>query len=280
MASTYAAVQGAIYRAQPLAYAAGTNLLKGEKGPFAIPCLCDFGATGIPATGYAIDPKRFYDSGAIKTIQSIFFDNSQVNGTTQVFIPAFNQLITLAPNSQGFFPILAPLLSGGQMFVTSTAVTGVATVTLLNTYFTAQTWSALTTSQGGSIPVSDAILDATVSTDAAAPTATQINVRTRAGKLTATDRSGTIAVANTAQVLAAANTSRQGLELQNMDTGTLEGLWYNPSGAAAVVGGVGSFELAQASAIGYPGGFVKIITSNAVSIISTTAGHKFSAIEY
>jgi len=278
--STYAQVQGAIYRAQPIAYAAGQNLLRGEKGPFAIPCACDFTAAGIPAQGYTIDPKRFYDTGAIKAIQAIYFDNSQCNGTTQVTIPAFNQVVSLPPYSCGYFPILSPLLSGGQMFVTSNATLGVANVLLLNTYFDALTWSVISQSQGGSIPTSDAILDATVSTNAAAPTATQVNVRTRFGQLTATDRSGTIAVANTSQVLAVANSTRQGLEIQNIDNGNLEGLWYNPSGNPAVVGGVGSFELAQASAAGYPGGFVKIITSNQVSIIAATAGHKFSAIEY
>jgi hypothetical protein len=276
---TYAAVQGAIFQAQPIAFAAGQNLLKGEKGPYAIPCACDFSASNIPTTGYLIDPSRFYNNGALKTIQSIFFDNSQVNGTTQVYIPAFNQLISLPPNSQGFFPVLAPLLSGGVMYVTSTAVTGIANVLLLNTYFQAQTWSVLNSSQGSSIPVADAILDATVSAGYA-PTNTKQTVKTVLATLTATDRSGTITVANQSQVLAVANTSRQGLEIQNIDGVNLEGLWYNPSGGAAVVGGVGSFELAAASSPNYPGGFAKIITSNQVSIIAATAGHKFSAIEY
>lgn len=279
MANTYQQVQGAIFQAQPIAYAAGTNLLKGEKGPFAIPCACDFGATGIPAQGYIIDPSRFYNSGAIKTIQSIFFDNSQCNGTTQVYIPAFNQLLTLAPYQQGFFPILAPLLSGGLMYVTSNAVSGVANVLLLNTYFSAQTWSSIASSAGGTIPVSDAVLEAIVSAGYA-PTGSKATVKTVLAQLTATDRSGTIVAANTSQVLAAANASRQGLEIQNIDSVNIEGLWYNPSGGAAVVGGAGSFELAAASSANNPGGFAKIITSNAVQIIATTAGHKFSAIEY
>ena len=279
MANTYQQVQGAIFQAQPIAYAAGENLLRGEKGPFAIPCACDFGATGIPASGYIIDPSRFYNSGAIKTVQSIFFDNSQCNGATQVFVPAFNQVFTLAAGQQGYFQILAPLLSGGVMTVTSAATAGIANVLLLNTLFRTATWSTIAATGTGSVPVSDAILDATVSAGAT-QTATQVSVKTKVAQLTATDRSGTIAVANTSQVLAAANANRQGLELQNMDGVNLEGLWYNPSGGAAVVGGVGSFELAAASSPQFPGGFVKLATSNAVAIIATTAGHKFSAIEY
>lgn len=279
MANTYQQVQGAIFQAQPIAYAAGENLLRGEKGPFAIPCACDFGATGIPATGYIIDPSRFYNNGTIKTIQSIFFDNSQCNGQTQVFIPAFNQLFTLAAFQQGYFQILAPLLSGGVMLVTSTATSGVANVLLLNTLMRTATWSAIASSGSGSVPVSDAILDATVSAGTA-PTATRLTAKTMIAQLTAVDRSGTILVANTSQVLAAANAARQGLDLQNMDGVNLEGLWYNPSGAAAVVGGAGSFELAAASSPNFPGGFATIRTSNAVSIIATTAGHKFSANEY
>lgn len=277
--STYQQVQGAIFQAQPIAYAAGENLLRGEKGPFAIPCACDFGATGIPATGYIIDPSRFYNNGTIKTIQSIFFDNSQCNGQTQVFIPAFNQLFTLAAFQQGYFQILAPLLSGGVMTVTSTATSGVANVLLLNTLMRTATWSAIASGSTGSVPVSDAILDATVSAGNA-PTATRQTVKTVLAQLTAVDRSGTIAVANTSQVLAAANAARQGVDLQNMDGANLEGLWYNPSGGAAVVGGIGSFELAAASSPTFPGGFATIRTSNAIAIIATTAGHKFSAIEY
>jgi hypothetical protein len=279
MANTYQQVQGAIFQAQPIAYAAGENLLRGEKGPFAIPCVCDFGATGIPASGYIIDPSRFYNNGTIKTIQSIFFDNSQCNGATQVSIPAFNQTFTLSAGQQGYFQILAPLLSGGVMFVTSAATLGAANVLLLNTLMRTATWSTIAATGAGSVPVSDAILDGTVSAGPA-QTATKISTLTKVAQLTATDRSGTIAVANTSQVLAAANTARQGLELQNMDGVNLEGLWYNPTGGAAVVGGVGSFELAAASSPNFPGGFAKIITSNAVSIIATTAGHKFSAIEY
>lgn len=279
MANTYQQVQGAIFQAQPIAYAAGENLLKGEKNPFAIPCACDFGATGIPATGYIIDPSRFYNNGAIKTIQSIFFDNSQCNGATQVFVPAFNQVFTLAAGQQGYFQVLAPLLSGGVMLVTSAATTGIANVLLLNTLMRTATWSTIAATGSGSVPVSDAVLDATVGAGPA-QTATKISVITKAAQLTAVDRSGTIAVANTSQVLAAANANRQGLEIQNIDGANLEGLWYNPSGGAAVVGGVGSFELAAAGSANFPGGFAKIITSNAVNIIATTAGHKFSAVEY
>lgn len=279
MANTYAAVQGAIFQAQPIPYAAGENLLRGEKNPFAIPCACDFGATGIPAQGYIIDPSRFYNSGAIKTIQSIFFDNSQCNGATQVFVPAFNQVFTLSAGQQGYFQVLAPLLSGGLMFVTSAATTGIANVLLLNTLMRTATWSTIAATGGGSVPVSDAVLDATVG---AGPgqTATKISVLTKIAQLTGTDRSGTIAVANTSQVLAVANANRQGLDLQNIDGVNLEALWFNPSGGAAVVGGVGSFSLAQAASANTPGGFVTIRTSNAVSIIATTAGHKFSAWEY
>lgn len=279
MANTYQQVQGAIFQAQPIAYAAGENLLRGEKGPFAIPCACDFGATGIPATGYIIDPSRFYNNGTIKTIQSIFFDNSQCNGQTQVFIPAFNQLFTLAAFQQGYFQILAPLLSGGVMLVTSTATSGVANVLLLNTLMRTATWSAIASGSTGSVPVSDAILDATVSAGNA-PAATRQTTKTLIATLTAVDRSGTIAVANTSQLLAAANTLRQGVELQNIDSVNLEGIWFNPFGNPAVVGGIGSFELAAASSAQFPGGFVTIRTSNAINIIATTAGHKFSANEF
>lgn len=278
--STYATVQGAIFQAQPIPFAAGQNLLKGEKNPYAIPCACDFAATNIPATGYIIDPSRFYNSGAIKTLQSIFFDNSQCNGTTQVSIPAFNMQMSLPPNSQGFFPILAPLLSGGVMQVTSTATSGVANVLLLNTYFDTQIWSTLSTSQGSAIPVSDAILEGTVSSGTTA-TASKQNVRTTMAQATATDRSGTVAAGGTSQALMAANAARQGWTLQNIDyTNTGEALWYNPTGGAAGVGTPGSFALAAGSSIAFPGGAAQGVTSNAINVVAATTGHKYSAIEW
>lgn len=273
--ATYAEVQGAIFNAQPIPFAGGQNLLKGEKAPYAVPCVCDFAASNIPAQGFIIDPSRLYNSGAIRSIQSIFFDNSANNSFAYVTVPGFSQVFALPGGWQGYFAILAPVLSGGVMYVTSPLGTGKVTVLLLNTYFTTQQWAAtvIAPAAGATIPVADAILDATV-------VAGRQNVRTTFAQLTSTDRSGTIAVANTSQQLAAANANRQGLEIQNIDGVNIEGLWYNPSGGAAVVGGVGSFELAAASDPNYPGGSVKLVTSNQVNIIAATAGHKFSAIEY
>lgn len=271
--SIYSAVQGAINQAQPIAFAGGSNLMRNDS-PKAIQASCDFSAAGIPATGYYWNPAYFLQAGYIKTVQCVYIDNSLNNGPVTVSNPQFNQAFTLSAGWQGYFPCIAPFLSGGQFLITSGG-TGVAVVQFLNVQMGCAQWAATATpvTPGITQPVSDAILDATVS-------AGKQNVRTVFGQLTAVDKSGTITTGGASQVLAVANANRQGLELQNVDSANLEGLWYNPSGGACTPGGAGCFELAAASSAQYPGGFVKIVTSNQVSISATTTGHKFSAIEY
>lgn len=271
--SIYSAVQGAINQAQPIAFAGGSNLMRNDS-PKSINASCDFSAAGIPTTGYYWNPAYFLQAGYIKTVQCVYIDNSLNNGPVTVSNPQFNQSFTLSAGWQGYFPCIAPFLSGGNFNITSTG-TGIANVQFLNVQMGCAQWAATATpvTPGITQPVSDAILDATV-------VAGRQNVTTKFAQLTSVDRSGTIAVANTSQQLAAANAARQGLEIQNIDGVNLEGIWYNPSGGAAVVGGVGCFELAAASSPNFPGGFAKIVTSNQVNIIATTAGHKFSAIEY
>lgn len=277
MSNTYQTIQNGISSAVPIAFVGGENLIHGEAQAKAIGFLVDFGATAPPSLPitYAFDPTKYFQNRTVLSLQTVFIDNSTNNAPIIVTSLGFiGQVISIPAGSQGIFPIFCPAGSGGKFLITSPSGTGLANIAFLNVYFQAAQWSSnvATYGPGVALPVSDAALEALI-------VAGRFNVRTLAGQLTAVDRSGTIAAANTQQVLAAANAARQGLELQNIDTGNLEGLFYNPTGLA-VIGTPGTFELAQGSAVGYPGGSVKIISSNAVSIIAATAGHKFSAIEY
>jgi hypothetical protein len=86
--------------------------------------------------------------------------------------------------------------------------------------------------------------------------------------------------ANTALIVIPANTAPHGWRLENLDT--TEGLWWSVTGAA-VVNTTGSFVLASGTATTFAGagtaepgyGFG---TQGALSIIATTAGHKFACM--
>lgn len=86
---------------------------------------------------------------------------------------------------------------------------------------------------------------------------------------TVTDQSGTITTGGTAQDIAAADRSH--LVLENLGT-EVEALWYRVGGTAAI-GTEGSQMLLT-------GQKVELYTSQAVSVIAATTGHKFSAVSY
>jgi hypothetical protein len=271
--STYAAVQAAISQAQPVAFHGGTNLPHGSKSAFAITAQCDFSASGIPSTGYAIDTTQFANKLQMKTIQTIFIDNSQNNGYVEVSNPLFNQSFALPAGYQGYFPILAPLISGSKFFVTSTGNEQVSVI-FLNSLMPLASWAATVTppSTGNPLAVSDAILEACVS-------ANRINTTEIQAQATAVDVSGTITTGGTAQLLLAQNNARRGFFIENIDPTAQEGLWFGFS-AGITPGSAGAYGLGTSSGINYPGGSYQGIVSNAIYIVAATTGHKFSAFSW
>jgi hypothetical protein len=271
--STYAAVQAAISQAQPQAFHGGTNLPHGDKQSWAITAVCDFSATGIPSTGYAIDTTTFANKLQMKTVQTIFLDNSQNNGYAEVFNPLFNQSFALPPGWQGYFPILAPLISGSKFQVTSTGNEQV-NVIFLNSLMPLASWAATVTPPAAGNPqsVADAILDATVQNN-------RQNVTSIDAQATGVDFSGTIAVGGTAQLVLAANANRRGFFIQNTDPNDAEGLWFGFT-AGITPGSAGAYGMAQAANINYPGGSFQGIVSNNIYLVAATTGHKFSGFSW
>ena len=270
---TFADVQAAISQAQPQPFHGGTNLPPGSKSSFAIPVVCDFSASGIPATGYQIDTTVFANKMQMKTVQTLFIDNSGNNGYVEIFNPLFNQAFALPPGWQGYFPILAALISGSKFSVTSTG-NQVAKVILLNSLFPFASWAATVTppTVGQPQTVSDPILDATVQNN-------RQNVTSIDAQATATDFSGTILVGGTAQIFLAANPARRGFFLQNIDPTDAEGLWFGFSNTITP-GSPGAYGLAQAANVNYPGGAFQGVVSNAIYVVAATAGHKFSGFAW
>jgi hypothetical protein len=87
-------------------------------------------------------------------------------------------------------------------------------------------------------------------------------------------------VANTALTIIPANTVPHGWRLENLDT--TEGLWWSVTGPA-VINATGSFVLGAATATTFAGAMsvepaYGFGTQGALSIIATTAGHKFACM--
>jgi hypothetical protein len=273
MMTTYAAVQAAISQAQPVAFHGGTNLPHGSKSAFAITAQCDFSASGVPSQGYVIDTTQFANKLQMKTIQTVYIDNSQNNGYVDVVNPLFNQSFSLPAGYQGYFPILAPLISGAKFYVTSTG-NQLANIIFLNSLMPLASWAATVTPPSTGLPlaVSDAILDATVSNN-------RVNSTSIQAQATAADASGTIATGGTAQLLMAANNARRGFFIQNIDPNDAEGLWFGFANTITP-GSPGAYGLGAASGLTYPGGSFQGVASNAIYIVAATTGHKFSAFQW
>jgi len=276
MPTTYQTIQAAIAQARPFPFSAIGQLLKGDKRPVAITVKCDFGATGIPADGYYFDATQLIQMGAIAGIQSVFVDNTGNNANVTVSNPSFNQVIAIPQGYQGIVPILAAEGSGNKFYITSPTGTGQVIVQFLNVLLPLAIWAGINppTTSGIIQPVSDAILEALV-------IGGRFNTRQIEAQCTDVDHSGSLAAGNTSQLLMAANPNRRGYRIQNIDPNfPAEALWVNTAGAAAVIGGSGSFGLAACASIGYPGGSIDGKSSAAIHIIGLSAGHLFSAIEW
>ena len=91
-----------------------------------------------------------------------------------------------------------------------------------------------------------------------------------------TNRSGNVATANQALTIMAANAGRKYFELQNLSL--TDFLWFRKDGQPAAVNSPGSFALGPASSTSV-GGFYSGSSTSAVSVVSVTAGHPFSAVE-
>jgi hypothetical protein len=132
--------------------------------------------------------------------------------------------------------------------------------------------SLATTGAGGSVSGAVAIADATTSANQAIDTDYGLVVRLpRRGVLT--DRSGTVTVGGTAQTLIAANTSRRYLLLRNPLIATEE-LWFNFTTTA--VADSPSIRLDPGDTFVMEDMFV---TTEAISVLGATTGHKITAKE-
>lgn len=271
--STFNQVQQAIQQAQPVAFKGGSGQPAKDRDAWSVPIVCDFSATGIPATGYVFNPNPFFNKKQFSSLQSIFIDNTANNGFVLVFNPTFNQLFALPPGYQGYFPFLCPELNVTPFQITSTG-TQTANINFISVAMPAAQWAGTISPAGGgsgTVPVSDAILDATVFSG-------RVQVLTKQSQLTGTDKSGTLGLANTPVLILPANASRQKWRIQNIDYTNLGAIWWS-YGAGLSPGSPGTFGLSAASSAQFLGGYAEGTESNAIYLVSPIANIKYSATE-
>jgi hypothetical protein len=252
---TYQAAQALMSQVQPQSYNSGYNCLRNDS-PKVLPITADFTQAGALAAGYTVDFQNLLQQGNIHSIQTVFIDNSQNNGFVTVINPDYNQKIVLAPGLQGFFPVMAGKLNAASFNITSTSAS-IVNLEFFNVMIPPLQWS-------GSV----------------APLAAGIAVIATPPQYIATDYSGTITAGGTAQLLMPLNSARHGWSIQNIDgVNTGEAIWYSLTGTAQI-NLPGSYSLAAGQSIAFPGGYGQGLTSNAISIIAATTGHKFTATSW
>lgn len=194
----------------------------------------------------------------IRSVQCLYIDNADNAFAITLTMGVTNQRVIVPANSQGYYPVLQPNPPVLQ-FVSGSV--GTLKIQILNFFLPPYIWT-IAAGGGATIPVADAILDATV-----------VNGRVRTtelpGQVALTDRSGTIAVAATGQSLMAANPGRLKWNLQNPSNATeklqfsyfsIAGPWYDLTPGAEVEE-------------------TECVYAGQVWVIAATAAHAFTAAE-
>jgi hypothetical protein len=108
------------------------------EGAKVIPLQLDFSAF----LEFDVDLSTFTNQGKISMVQSLFIDNSASGAAMEVVIDPFgiNQTIVTNPNTQGYFPILAPNPTKIK-FICASGI--VQRVHLINVPIAGVVWAAL-----------------------------------------------------------------------------------------------------------------------------------------
>lgn len=78
-----------------------SNVIVPQGGPKCVPCTADFSST----TTIDIDGQQIIDTHGIEQLQGVFIDNAS-NATAFTLTSNTGQRIVVAPNTQGFYPLL------------------------------------------------------------------------------------------------------------------------------------------------------------------------------
>lgn len=80
------------------------NAERPKEGPKAVGVSCDFSASTTFTANFLLSQAQ----QQMSMIQSVFVDNSLNAHDVDISVDVINQLLKVPPNSQGYFPLLAP----------------------------------------------------------------------------------------------------------------------------------------------------------------------------
>lgn len=217
----------------------------------SLPYTFDFSTTSSISDDLELEESQ----GQIDFVSGIYVDNRSNGNTTADFVitfPGTGQTINVPPQAQGIFPVIAVQ---GCKFVATCAAAVFVTVQFLN--------CPVPTTQWGPVSV----------------TITNVNANFNPVQITYTDRSGAIVAGGVAQQLAAVNAARKGIMIINpvsaasQGIATAESIFINFTTAAVV--SPPSIEISPGGSFN-PG---NLVSTELISIIAATTGHKFTAKE-
>lgn len=204
---------------------------------------------------YSIDLTQWIQQGTVKSVQSMYVDNSGgANALTFAFGGTLQQIIVPA-GAQAYLPVLE--VNPPVFTVSCTNALQVSNIQILNFFVPPFMWGQV---QALTVASIDAIISAG-----------RMNVRSTPQGLTAdTDKSGSITAGGAGQILMAANAARTQWTLQNPSTAT-EILQYSKISIAGPW-----YDLIAAQGAGEDG---SSIYQGTIWVIGATTGHAFTADE-
>jgi len=211
---------------------------------------------------FSLGPDQLYQANladiGMSMVQGVYINNSNNASSVAVAIGGAQQVLTLGPSQQGFFPALMPGLNISLAASSAGLVT--VPVLLLNFPVTVAIWSS-SPIVTGSVTVSGSITSIPYT-----------------GAWT--QRSAALTTGGVSQTLMAANAARKSFFVQNPATiagqnvPTLESVFVDYNGAAGVDNG-SSVEI-------LPGGAISVgplCTTQAITFVAATTGHRVIARE-
>jgi hypothetical protein len=109
-----------------------------EEGAKSIPLMSQLNFTST-VSSYVLDLTLFIELGNISFIQTIYIDNSLNANPFSVTMNSSGQVITAAPYSQGYYPVLAP--NPAKFTFSTLPGSGIIPVQLINTPIPGPVWS-------------------------------------------------------------------------------------------------------------------------------------------
>lgn len=117
------------------------NQIIPNEGPKALGMILDFTvASGQPS--YQVDLNNLQQEGFFSMLQTVYVDNKKNSSTLTIVVNGSGQNIEISPNTEGYYPVLAPNPVKLQFLTSAQAIGEVVQVFLINVPIAGVVWAA------------------------------------------------------------------------------------------------------------------------------------------